>query len=108
VLWEQHAEDVASEEPAPGLVEGSGGREIFMRSEEAQIGKRVRVRKDHRTANWQGREGTIAKRWGNPCYIALDVLFDDGNWQLFWYHELEEIDSKDRGARRRIGASAAP
>ena len=108
VLWEQHVEDVASEEPAPGLVEGSGGREIFMRSEEAQIGKRVRVRKDHRTANWRGQEGTIAKRWGNPCYSALDVLFDDGNWQLFWYHELEEIDRIDRGARRRIGAAAEP
>jgi hypothetical protein len=108
VLREQHVADVASEEPAPGSVEGSGGREVVMRSEEAQIGKRVKVRKDHRTANWQGREGTIAKRWGNPCYIALDVLFDDGDWQLFWYHELEEIDSKDRGVRHRIGAAAAP
>ena len=47
-----------------------------MRSEEAQIGKRVRVRKDHRTANLRGQEGVIVKTWGNPGYTALDVLLD--------------------------------
>jgi hypothetical protein len=70
-----------------------------MRSEEAQIGKRVRVRKDHRKTNLRGQKGTIAKRWGNPAYPALDVLLDDGNWQLFWYHELEEIGAR-RGSKR--------
>jgi hypothetical protein len=79
-----------------------------MRSEEAQIGKRVRVRKDHRTANWRGQEGTIVKRWGNPGYTALDILLDDGNRQLFWYHELEEVAEDDRGARRQNGATAGP
>ena len=64
-----------------------------MLSEEAQIGKRVRVRENHRTANWRGREGTIAKSWGDPTYTALDVLLDDGRSQLFWHHELEEADS---------------
>jgi len=29
---------------------------------------------------------------GNPEYVALDVLLKDGRTQLFWYHELEEID----------------
>ena len=62
-----------------------------MRPEEAQIGKRVRVRNDHRKADFRGQQGTIAKRWGNPEYFALDVLLDDGDWQLFWYHELEEV-----------------
>jgi hypothetical protein len=55
-----------------------------MRSEEAQIGKRVRVREDNRTANLRGQEGTITRRWGNPAYSALDVFLDDGDWQLFW------------------------
>jgi hypothetical protein len=86
----------ASEEPVFGMAEGSG---IFMRSEEAQVGKRVRIRKDHLTANLRGQEGTIAKRWGNPYYTALDVLFDDGNWELFWFHELDEVDEEDSGAR---------
>ena len=76
-----------------------------MRSEEAQIGKRVRIRKDHRKANLRGREGIIAHRWGNPDYPALDVLLDEGDWQLFWYYELELIDD-DRGAGRRNGVAA--
>jgi hypothetical protein len=60
-------------------------------SEETRIGKRVRVRADHHTANWSGQKGTIAKRWGDPTYSALDVLLDDGRSELFWHYELEEI-----------------
>ncbi len=63
-----------------------------MLSEEAQIGQRVRVREDHRTPDRRGREGTIAKKWGDPTYTALDVLLDDGGRQLFWHHEVEELD----------------
>jgi hypothetical protein len=59
-------------------------------SEAAQIGKRVKVREDHRAARWRGQEGTIAKKWGDPAYLALDVVLDDGISQLFWHHELEE------------------
>jgi hypothetical protein len=55
---------------------------------------------DHRTANLRAQEGTIAKRWGNPAYSALDVLLDNGDWQLFWYHELEEVDEDRSGTRR--------
>ena len=97
--------------PAEGqpfrLAERSGG-EIYMSPEEAQIGKRVRVRKDHRKAEMRGLEGTIAKRWGDPGYPALDVILDDGDWQLFWFHELEPMDEDDRGARRRNGVTAGP
>ena len=77
-----------------------------MRPEEAQIGKRVRVRKDHRKAELRGREGTIAQRWGNPGYPALDVLLYEGDWQLFWYHELEEVDEDDSVSRLQDGATA--
>ena len=62
-----------------------------MLSEQAQIGKRVRIRADHRSAALRGMVGTIEERWGNPDYIALDVLLDDGRSELFWHHELEEI-----------------
>jgi len=79
-----------------------------MRSEEAQIGKRVRVRKDHRKANLRGLEGTIAKRWGNPGYPALDVLLDDGYWQLIWYYELDEVDQDHSGASRQRESTAGP
>jgi hypothetical protein len=76
-----------------------------MRSEEAQIGKRVRVKMDSRTGKARAQEGTIAKRWGNPAFTALDVLLDDGDWQLFWHHELEEVDEEGRGARCQNGAT---
>jgi hypothetical protein len=35
--------------------------------------------------------GTIEKRWGNPDYVALDVMLDEGGSELFWHHELEEL-----------------
>ena len=62
-----------------------------MLSEETQIGKRVRIRQDHRSTALRGVVGTIEKRWGDPTYVALDVLLDDGRSELFWHHELEEI-----------------
>jgi hypothetical protein len=70
-----------------------------VRPEEAQIGKRVRVKQDHRKTDFRGREGTIAKRWGAPGYPALDVLLHDGDWQLFWYHELEPDEGVGNGLR---------
>ena len=76
-----------------------------MRPEEAQIGRRVRVRNDHRKTSFRGWEGTIAKRWGDPGYPALDVLLEDGNWRLFWYHELEEVDEDAGGVGRRNEAT---
>jgi hypothetical protein len=62
-----------------------------MLSEQAHIGKRVRIRADHRRLPLRGLEGTVEKRWGNPEHVALDVLLDDGRSELFWYYELEEI-----------------
>jgi hypothetical protein len=62
--------------------------------EEAQIGKRVRIRQEHRSTALRGMVGTIEKRWGNPEYIALDVLLEDGRSELFWHHELEEIPQR--------------
>lgn len=63
-----------------------------MRSEEACIGKRVKVRESARLwAALPTSVGTIEKRWGDPSYTALDVRLDDGTQQLFWHHELEEI-----------------
>lgn len=63
-----------------------------MRSEEALVGTRVRVRDSLLRADLRLLEGTITARWGNPNYVALDVLLDDGRTQLFWHHELENIE----------------
>ena len=62
-----------------------------MRSEEARIGAKVMVGKAGLGSEWQGLAGTITGKWGNPQYLALDVLLEDGRTQLFWHHELEEI-----------------
>jgi hypothetical protein len=47
--------------------ERRGGPEILMRSEEAQIGKRMRLRTDYRKTNLRAQEGTTARRWGDPA-----------------------------------------
>ena len=63
-----------------------------MNSQEALVGMRVRVRGSLARADLRGMAGTIAGRWGSPHYVALDVLLDDGRTELFWHHELEDID----------------
>jgi len=63
-----------------------------MISKVARIGTRVKLRDSLLRAELRGKEGTIAGRWGSPHYLALDVLLDDGGTQLFWHHELEEIE----------------
>lgn len=69
-----------------------------MLSEEAQIGKRVRVREGVLLRpTLPASVGTIEKRWGDPNYAALDVLLDDGILLLFWYYELEEVDASEAG-----------
>jgi hypothetical protein len=63
-----------------------------MKSEEAQVGMKVRVRESLLRSELCGREGKIRARWGSPDYVALDVLLDDGRSELFWHYELEQID----------------
>jgi hypothetical protein len=66
-----------------------------MRSQEAVIGAIVRVGEGSGLrSEWRGLTGTIIGKWGNPKYLALDVLLDDGRTQLFWHHELDEIDAR--------------
>jgi hypothetical protein len=63
-----------------------------MTSEEALIGTRVRVHDSLERADLRGREGKILRRLGSPDYVALDVLLDDGTQELFWHHELDQVD----------------
>jgi hypothetical protein len=63
-----------------------------LKSEDARIGRRVRVRDSLVIADLRGKEGTITGRWGSPNYVALDVLLDDGASQPFWHHELDEME----------------
>jgi hypothetical protein len=76
-----------------------------MRLEEVRLGARVRVREGYRKLEMRGFLGTVEQRWGNPHHhTALFVRLEDGRYELFWDHELEEVEeerSSDRFWRRR-------
>ena len=55
------------------------------------IGTRVRVQLDYRKPHRQGAVGTIKKRYGIPDYTAFEVMFPDGQTELFWDHQLKEV-----------------
>ena len=61
-----------------------------MELESAQVGTRVRVQVDYRDPQRRGAVGTIHKRYGVAEYRAYEVLFADGQTELFWDHQLEE------------------
>ena len=61
-----------------------------MQLEDTQVGTRVRVRLDYRTPHRQGAVGTIKERYGILEYTTFEVLFADGQSELFWDHQLEE------------------
>ena len=62
-----------------------------MESREARIGTSVGVL-DGAKRPGKGRVGTIERTYGHPDYLAVDVLFEDGSVELFWYHELRRMD----------------
>jgi len=62
-----------------------------VRSGEARVGARVRLRPGYRKSELWGALGTIAKMWGEPHYSAVEVRLDDGRSELLWRHELEEV-----------------
>jgi hypothetical protein len=37
--------------------------------------------------------GRVVGRYGGEAYVAVDVLFPDGKYRLFWPGELEEVAS---------------
>ena len=74
-----------------------------MALESAQVGTRVRVQVDYRDPQRRGAVGTIQKRYGVAEYLAFEVLFADGQTELFWDHQLEEAkESALRSKLRRV------
>ena len=61
-----------------------------MESREARVGTSVGVLDAGRRVG-KGRIGTIVQTYGHPDYLAVDVRFDDGSAELFWYYELRTI-----------------
>jgi hypothetical protein len=69
-----------------------------MLSEETRLGARVRIREEYRKPELRGLLGTVQQKWGNPDYhTAVLVRLEDGRYELFWHHELEETDGKPPG-----------
>jgi hypothetical protein len=64
-----------------------------LESHEAQIGTSVGVLDGARRTG-KGRLGTIVRTYGHPDYLAVDVLFDDGSVELYWYHELRTVEQQ--------------
>ena len=62
-----------------------------MYSHEAQTGITVRVKMGHWKSRYDGMRGTVEHKWGHPDYPALDVRFEDGRSELFWFHELDKV-----------------
>ena len=55
---------------------------------EARIGTLVRVL-DGGKQTGMGCVGTVERTYGHPDYLAIDVRFEDGSVELYWYYELE-------------------
>jgi hypothetical protein len=62
-----------------------------LESQEARIGTLVGVL-DGAKRPGEGRIGTVEKTYGHPEYLAMDVRFEDGSVELYWYHELQTIE----------------
>jgi hypothetical protein len=77
--------------------EGSGPIFIYtgvnpVESHEARIGTSVRVLDGARRPPGKGRVGRVERTYGHPNYLAMDVRFEDGSVELYWYHELGRIE----------------
>jgi len=68
--------------------------------ENPQVGTRVRVQADYRDPQRRGSVGTIQKRYGVAEYMAFEVLFADGQTELFWDHQLEEAKEQSIWSKR--------
>jgi hypothetical protein len=62
-----------------------------LESNEARIGTLVGVL-DGAKRLGKGRIGTIEQAYGHPDYLAVDVRFEDGSVEVYWYHELLRIE----------------
>jgi hypothetical protein len=65
----------------------------FLESREARIGKLVGVL-DGSKRNGKERVGTIEQTYGHPDYLAMEVRFEDGSAELYWYHELRTMEGQ--------------
>jgi hypothetical protein len=61
-----------------------------LESREARIGTSVGVLEAGGRPG-KGRLGTIVRTYGHPDYLAMDVRFEDGCVEIYWFHELRRV-----------------
>ena len=65
-----------------------------MGDEEARVGTRVMVRRDHRIDSRRGATGKIVGRYGGREHVAVEVELLDGRRRLFCTEDLREVSPK--------------
>jgi hypothetical protein len=74
-------------------------REVnLLNSHEARVGTLVRVL-DGAKRTGKGRIGIIERTYGHPDYLAMDVRFEDGSVELYWYYELRRTEGSLQEAK---------
>ena len=63
----------------------------FLNSHEACVGTLVGLL-DGVKRTGKGRVGTIVRIYGDPDDLAMDVRFEDGSVELYWYGELRRME----------------
>ena len=61
-----------------------------MKSEEIQVGMKVKARERQRNNERQGMVGEVVGCYGGQEYMAVDVRLPDGRHRLFWSWDLEQ------------------
>jgi hypothetical protein len=69
--------------------------EKSMKLEDVSVGSSVQVQLDYRKPHRRGAVGTVKKRYGTGEYTAFEVLFSNGKRELFWGHQLEELEEAE-------------
>ena len=73
---------------------------IFMDSREARVGTLVGLL-DGVKRTGKGRVGTIVRIYGDPddSDLAVEVRFEDGSVELYWYDELRRMEGSVQEAK---------
>ena len=73
---------------------------IFMDSHEARVGTLVGLL-DGVKRTGKGRIGTIVRIYGHPddSDLAVEVRFEDGSVELYWYDELRRMEGSLQEAK---------
>jgi hypothetical protein len=65
------------------------------------MGKTVRARTDRNGPGFRGVVGSVLRCYGEPEYLAVEVVAKDGRSRVFWHHEVEEVEAPAKRARPR-------